>query len=410
MYYITKELYDKKTALISGLILAVFPLHILMSKMAMADILTNLIFLLLFYMMLVFHKTGQKKYLYLGAVIFGLGINNVENVVLFTPLFMIYAVLNPDIIKKLQFRSVTAAIIIAALVALPTLGSFIIFKFLGFPTPILHYTNTAGFGSGILENFSFYITGFVNDNTIFFALSSLMALIYFLYYRDRKSGFLLAWFVLIFCFFSLASGISFTRYLLLVLIPVSILIGRMVVEVFENNRILIVYILLGLFIISINHTISQSFPDWKGWDEVGSYIKTNTQPDDLIFTDQGWIINFYADRYATNYINYNELENPPENLKFIVIKADEFQKEKTRQYAEYIDKNFQLTKTIKDFKIYSVSELKRSKAFRPKPFFADIYLKMWSECNYSFQCLKEKISVQYGGSAPISSDKNFYTQ
>ncbi len=87
IYYLVKELFDKQTALIASLLLAISPWHIQFSRIAFRAILIPLLFCLA---LLFFVKSFQKpKYLPISALIFGFSLYTYASARVFVPLFML---------------------------------------------------------------------------------------------------------------------------------------------------------------------------------------------------------------------------------------------------------------------------------------------------------------------------------
>lgn len=76
IYFFTKDFYDKKTAILSSFILAVFPGHVFMSRQAFEHILIPFFMLTALYSLVKFCKKEDKKYLYLFALSCGLGMTS----------------------------------------------------------------------------------------------------------------------------------------------------------------------------------------------------------------------------------------------------------------------------------------------------------------------------------------------
>ncbi|MDJ0575704.1 MAG: glycosyltransferase family 39 protein [Xenococcaceae cyanobacterium MO_234.B1] len=87
IYYLVKELFDNKTALIASLLLAISPWHIQFSRIAFRAILIPLLFCLA---LLFFVKSFQKpQYLPISALIFGVSLYTYASARVFVPLFML---------------------------------------------------------------------------------------------------------------------------------------------------------------------------------------------------------------------------------------------------------------------------------------------------------------------------------
>jgi 4-amino-4-deoxy-L-arabinose transferase-like glycosyltransferase len=400
LYSTVKQLYNKRIALFSALILALTPIHIFLSTRAMMDILTNLLFITAFYFLVRFQKTHNKNYIYYIAIVFGIGINNKFNIILLLPLLIFYLILFRPKVKP---KNILIATVLVLIISLPTLASTIAVSAIGYSPSITTYIETANFGQAVIENMLFYLNSFVVMNGLFsvlFAVAFVFSFITKPFDRSKRkwTRFLLMWIIFVFVFFSLAPGIRFERYMFLTIPPLTILSGLLLNRLYNKN-ILITFILFLLAAASILHLPFQT--NNYNWDKVGQYLNKNTNPGDLIYTDQGWLINFYADRYATSYINYNQLNNPPSNLKYIVIKSDEFTKPRTAQYALYINNTFPLEKRITDFFIFSING--SEEPFIPKPFCINTYLQIAEKCNWNIRCISQEIAKRYEPSSPISA-------
>ena len=87
LYYLVKELFDRKTALVAALLLAISPWHIQFSRIAFRAILIPLLFCLA---LLFFVKSFSKpKYLPFSALLFAFSLYTYASARVFVPLFML---------------------------------------------------------------------------------------------------------------------------------------------------------------------------------------------------------------------------------------------------------------------------------------------------------------------------------
>ena len=87
LYYLSKELFDQKTALVAALLLAISPWHIQFSRIAFRAILIPLLFCLALWF---FVKSFSKpKYLPISALLFAFSLYTYASARVFVPLFML---------------------------------------------------------------------------------------------------------------------------------------------------------------------------------------------------------------------------------------------------------------------------------------------------------------------------------
>ncbi|MDI6826371.1 MAG: glycosyltransferase family 39 protein [Candidatus Aenigmarchaeota archaeon] len=119
-FLFVNELFGKKLALLSTLILAVFPAHIILSRMALEVILLPFFLVLSLYFLVKFDKTKNRNYLYLFSMSFGLGLISRLSFVFFLLSFILTYKINPFFkIKKMKVRRILLVFLFFLLGAYP---------------------------------------------------------------------------------------------------------------------------------------------------------------------------------------------------------------------------------------------------------------------------------------------------
>ena len=131
LYFLTKEMFNKKIALISSILLTFSSFHILMTLTEL-DVAMMFFILLSSYFLIKFVKEDKLKYHITATILLGIGIL-VKNVgALFIPAYLIillYPTKNKKIFSKKNLRLVLIFFLIMFVIALPTLTfNYILYK------------------------------------------------------------------------------------------------------------------------------------------------------------------------------------------------------------------------------------------------------------------------------------------
>lgn len=119
VYLIAKRIYDENTALLSALILAVSPMHILYSRCGLPQSASIFFLFLAFYLYLVY--LGNKRYIYLAlcAASVGFSITVHYNLLLMIPVFFVFEFLRLFFIDKGENKKTVKLIIFGAILVMP---------------------------------------------------------------------------------------------------------------------------------------------------------------------------------------------------------------------------------------------------------------------------------------------------
>ncbi|MBI2580614.1 glycosyltransferase family 39 protein [Candidatus Woesearchaeota archaeon] len=152
VYYLTKAIFNQRSAIVAAVVVAVLPVHILNSRWVMTDALGALLAFSSITSYLIGFKTEKKLMLYAGGVLAGLAVlmkfTNLLLLVLLLPLLLANA--------RKRLANVAVSVALSAIVILP----YLVFNAMGFGSPFYTFgrafhvvaeQETAGFaGLGFL--------------------------------------------------------------------------------------------------------------------------------------------------------------------------------------------------------------------------------------------------------------------
>ena len=250
-YLLAKNLYDKRVAIISVIVMTVTFWYTLASLQVDIDgAILSFMLVCSFLCYLIYEKTMKKKWLFATGIFFGLSILTKIPAVLFIPVLFIY--------KLISEKSLSRAIKPILLILLMGISLFFFLQLISYIT-----------GFGFFKSVIMHATGYSTKKISFMPLvylmiwgTPLLVITPFLALKPlRKEDIFLGIWCIIPVIFYMLFGIPFLspyeRYLMIVIPPLSILAGKYLSDAFKPKYWLLflsslVISYIGLLIINLN--------------------------------------------------------------------------------------------------------------------------------------------------------------
>jgi len=348
-YLLAKELFDRKVALVSSLVLALLPFHIVFSRQVLLDVPLSFFVILFLYFVTKFKISERNIYSYWSGVSCGLCLISKEVGIIMLPIFVAYAFIT----HTLKLRKFVVFLIGFAFAIVPYVLLILIrrdavnalFIYANFQVNREATILSARYASTLINEAFGYVL------SILIIVSVLLILIECKSSGSRKYRDQIILLVItlgtLFLFYQLlpSQGDRF----LITLMPVGVILGcSFLVTNYVNrlNKRKVIYLcLVPLIILSNNFFISKLLPvdelrlsdnlgtPWKR--EVALWIKNNTPSDANILTAQmtmANVIRFYSNHEVYTFElssnpSYIRLDNPAllilnKNVSIIVEDLD----------------------------------------------------------------------------------------
>lgn len=330
-YKVASEIFDKRTALASAFLMAVFYLALFYTARIMIDILMMVLWLLaILFFWKGYVKKESKYYLWLMGLTVGLGSSLKMPFVLVAFPFIAYVFANEGF-KALKNKALWSSVFFFFLAILPY---FIYFNISYGGLPFIS-TPAYGFGEGQLK-FGFYadvvklvlqspIPYLINTSTLFnvLLLTFLVGLGYFvmnlfigwdLIKKDMQLKnylFLLVWMIIPYAFFSMIE-MAEDRYLFMIYPAVFMVSSLMFFKVYDwvkkrNLYAAVLFIVLILVSASYSHLsyadalIKNKAASYGPLKDAGLWIKERSSSDDLVVASDLPQNTYYAERNTTYF-------------------------------------------------------------------------------------------------------------
>ncbi|HLD10924.1 MAG TPA: glycosyltransferase family 39 protein [Candidatus Nanoarchaeia archaeon] len=350
LYFLTKEMFDKKIAIISSILLTFSSYHILMTLTEM-DIAMTFFILLSSYFLIKYLKEDKLKDYIISTIFLGIGIL-VKNIgMLFIPAYLVLILLYPKIknkeriFSKKSIKLLILFFLIMFVIALPTLTfNYILYKEKGM-TDLQFSRFLLGENKGIYESITeniqpFSLTTLLKNQgneipgilkglrfyweySLFLLITSLVGLVISLKKDKIWSIYLLTLFIIPFIFLS---GTSLLEKHFVFAVPILCIFSSLSIDKIskfsKNNSkyIIIILILIFLVISTIN-----LYPRLIGKNLIQKtieYKERNIEENSLVIVDSriynGRIAFIFNDRHylETNYLSQLLLQlTQPSNEK-----------------------------------------------------------------------------------------------
>jgi 4-amino-4-deoxy-L-arabinose transferase-like glycosyltransferase len=324
-YLVAKELFDKKIGLISCLVLALLPFHIVFSRQVLVDIPLSFFVILFLYFIVKYRMTEQNIYSYLTGVSCGLCFISKEVGIITLPIYLVYTFMTHTL-KLNKF-----VVFLSGLFS----GIFPYFILILTRQDAMHaFYNYGSFqlSKEITTIFSSRYSSTLINEAFGYVLPILWVVSFILIWKDARhtksrkylDGIILLALTLgtLYLFYELlpSKGDRF----LITLLPPGVILGCAFlisnsIRSLHSQRLLYL-VIVPLIIFSNNFFLSKAFPlddlrvsDNLGnpWDrEVALWIKNNTPADAAVLTPDGKLANII--RFYSNHEVYTieNSENP----------------------------------------------------------------------------------------------------
>lgn len=317
IYMVARELFGKKTALISGLIYVVSPFTMVYDRLALMDSLIAAIGIWSVYLeILLVRKLRLDLALILGMVI-GLGMLTKSNAQFF--IFSLpFSLLLFNFSQKSAGRKIvrwTGYCVVGTVIALVMYNSLRLSPWF-YIINLKNHVFIKTISETVHTPFSVFLANLYGLTDIlrgYLTLPVMMllsgGLLYFLYKKEKKVLFLFLWFIFPYIAFGIFAKVIFPRYLLVMVYPLFIILAHTVVEL---EGILSPKIRYSLYFIALFFTLSiyqsvllslnpskadipradknQLFDDWpagNGVREIVSFIRNQSREGRVILGTEG---------------------------------------------------------------------------------------------------------------------------
>lgn len=301
MYFLTKEFYNKKTAIISAALFSIIPVHVMVSKDVIADIQMVFFMILASYLFVRYCNTEKRKYLYLSSAVMALALLTKQPVVaLFIPFAYVLWTM-----KKIDRHA-----IMAFFISLLPVG--IVFSL--HPSFISHFFSAvAGEAYEVFFPFKVAYT-FVYSFSPFVLVLSVLGLFYVIRHWNWKNGFWALWFVIYAVFFILRMPPDHAYYVLPLVPAAAVLAGVASSEITGRINlqdsfiklsfyvftaiIVLTIVISAVFVLQLTHFHDSRFVELRDYMNT---ITTNSTKI-AIMNDGGSVplIAYYLDRSVIN--------------------------------------------------------------------------------------------------------------
>ena len=332
-YLVGRELFDKRTALICSLILAIMPFHIIFSRQVILDIPLSFFVTLFLYFVARYQKTGKNFLCYWIGVSSGLCILSKEVGAIMIAIFIAYTLMTRTLnLNKLK------------LFGLGFISSFFPFILLMVTKhefrDSIYYYGIFQFSRGEVNIFSPRYSNVLIHEAFGYGLILLMAISVFFIWRHSRilksrrylDGIILLVLTLSTLFVCYQLLPSKGDRFMITFVPPAVILGCsfLVLDPLKrlDKRILVYVSIIPLIVLSNNFFLSKALPvedlkisdnlgtPWKR--EVAMWIKHNTKEDSAILTDHmplANIIRFYSNRdvftvEVSSNPSYIDVDNP----------------------------------------------------------------------------------------------------
>lgn len=364
-YLVGNQLFDRRVGLISCLVVALLPFHIIFSRQVLVDVPLSFFLILFIYFISKYRMTESNIVGFWAGVSSGLCIMSKEVGVITIPIFITYAILTRTLkLKKFLFVLAGYAFALSpyfflTLTRQDAMSSFYLYGI---------WRTSTDFSNNILGDLQEYLSILTNE-ALGYVLIILIPITVFLIFKESKERtygkyrdhIILLAITLIGMLILYSSVATPADRFVITFIPPATILGCAILSTswirhFRHN--LLLYILIvPLIIFSNNYFLTHLFPieDLKLSDNLGTswkreaalWIKDNTPPDSDILTVSNSFANtirFYANREvhaAENNLNPAYAKVFPEILvinKNVTVIADDLTvKSHTIAMKKYLD-------------------------------------------------------------------------
>jgi len=379
-YLLTKELFNKKTALIASLLMSVYWVHLFFTaRILMGVPAATITTFALYFFWKGYIKEKNPKYTYVSAILFGLALfTKLSTLFYLIPLGIL--ILIKDRHKVIKNKQLWISALIIILIMMP----FVVQLWIHYPkNPITsfisHYTGIGGeekFVPTETTQITKQMISQVKDSLYHlkttFLIIFILSLSYFfnlilgldMIFKDKnqqKKLFILLWIIIPSAIFAWQRGYYLEqRDIMLVMMFIFMLISNFLLQLQNiitketNKHIALIIILI---ILTIGCYSQLEFADQLIKNKKDSYlevkqtalwIKENSEPNDIILSQSVPQTTYYTDMYVTRFSEKNEKEILDMKPRYLVISVYE---QHDQWLIEYPMKHQDKLKPVKTFLI-----------------------------------------------------------
>ncbi len=320
IYYLGKELYNKKVGLLSAFLMSIFYLNLFFTYRLLVDIPSLTFFIFSSFFLYKYFKTNSNKALYLAAVMIAVGTLFKLSTAFILVACLIYLLITEGL-KFLKRKEIWIASLIFLLILTPYLiwgyfefGGFVLTQASGHVAPESYF---AGFNifKNYLISFPTYFSWPLLITFIFGLALMYKLVLYFdlLVKGDKKLKrdlYLLLTFLIPLILISFLIGHNENRYIMTIFPTVFVISSSFIWRIYNfikkrkpNGKIfaiIIVVLLLGFTTIYqfklADSLIKDKEDSYLPVKEAGLWLKENSHPSDIIVTESRPQIRYYSER------------------------------------------------------------------------------------------------------------------
>jgi 4-amino-4-deoxy-L-arabinose transferase-like glycosyltransferase len=361
MYYLGKELYNKRVGLLSSFFMSIFWLNLFFSYRVLVDIHSLTFFIFSAFLFYKYFKTGSHSSLYWASALIAIGTLFKLSTAFLIPAVLVYALITEKL-KFLKKKEFWIAMGIFLLILSPYLiwgyyefGGFVLTKSASAVAP-----ETSSVQFSTLMTYMRLFPTYLSFPILILFILGLISMYNLILGFDvliknndpilKRNLYLLLILILPWILVSVTINHPEDRYILNIFPAVFVIIGAFIFLVFDwikkKNKFFAILLLILLLIFAMNfqlrysHSlISDKKDSYLPVKEAGLWIKDHSNPSDVVITSSHPQIKYYAERnvIAVNSETeeeLNQLIKSSNNSFYYIISIFEHQEPWTLEYAQ----------------------------------------------------------------------------
>ncbi|MAF51005.1 MAG: hypothetical protein CMH64_02840 [Nanoarchaeota archaeon] len=318
IYLLAKEMYNKQTGFIASFLMSIFYLHLFFTARILTGMPTTTLWTIVAYLFWKGYPDKSKLYIYLMGLTLGIGILLRFPVGLIGVVFLIYLLITENL-KFLKNKPLW----ISAIISLIILAPYFIWYYLKFNQIAIISTSSSYAHNFLIPGYSKLFTTYlyspINTLLILFVLSILILFFNLVLGFDliktnkklQRSLFLFLLFLIPFLYFGTLDHIE-PRYMFYIFPAVFILISLIILKIYNliekfNKYLALTFVLLVLIpsafyqIDLADNMINSKKDSYIQFKEAGTWLKQNSNPQDVIVADGAPFLAYYAERKVIHW-------------------------------------------------------------------------------------------------------------
>lgn len=259
VYWLGKELFNKKIGFIAAIFFAFIPLHVEYSSRVLTDALVTFFVLLSFVSFWKGFEKGNYKYKIFFGIFLALSLLSRYTALWIFPVFLLYAVIRGKLVQFLRDKYFWFSMVAFVITLLPWLiyGVFTYKNPLG---PFIHGAIASNYWGGVQSWYYFFIYWWQMFSVIGFIF--VFSLFFLIYKKDflKKEIYLLFLLFIFFLGFAIYQPHKEERFLLPI-VPALVLISAYTLEKFKKYTNRLVLLCLGFLLVSIIISVYKLYAD-----------------------------------------------------------------------------------------------------------------------------------------------------